>query len=56
VPAKRIQNFRAPITLLLGVSAWLERHPGETATDFYVSAVREKLSRDGIKTTALLPK
>lgn len=55
MPAKKLQTFRAPIPVLLGVSAWLERHGG-TATDFYVDAIKEKLSKEGIKHTAVLPK
>lgn len=53
---RKMQTFRAPIPLLLGVSTWLERHPGRTASDFYVQAGQEKLSREGIQTNAVLPK
>lgn len=55
MPAKKLQTFRAPITLLLGVSAWIEQHGG-TVTEFYVEAIKEKLSKEGIRTNAVLPK
>lgn len=54
---RKMQTFRAPIPLLLGVSTWLERHPGQTVSDLYVEAITEKLAREGVKTNAaVLPK
>jgi hypothetical protein len=46
---KRLIGAQASPELWDGVDKWLEKHPNATVTDFVLSAILDKLAREGIK-------